>query len=258
VGNSEVNVYYSTQIDASIGAFGGLSFGYAGRVRFLSDVYFFGAFAECLTINSGAELRIDGNRFRGDNTGSARFASIFNNVMIQSYVNDHSVVVSTALLSTLGVTIDLKTDVPLYEPHYDIRIGMNATKDAGAIGSIKAGVKGALTNVDGTTYALSDMTDSATNVIPHVVTNRSFLRNLRANLGTLVGADLVTVNVLVDSGAGFGATGITLALTGATLNASDVAHSFLVNPGDRVAFQLVRTGGGATGGSDLSISLEAG
>jgi hypothetical protein len=135
---------------------------------------------------------------------------------------------------------------------------------AGATGSVKAGIKGAIANADSTNYALLDFTESATNVIPYVVTNRSFMRNLRASLGTKIGADAVAVNVLVDSGAGFAATGITLSMTdgggiaGSDTEFADLTHAFLVNPGDRVAFQTVRTGGGATGGADLSVSIECG
>ncbi len=225
-----------------------------------SDIWFFGNFGnEIVATFDNATFGAGSFILRGTATATRLLQMYAGSEFISDDTTVHTITEQTIRLGDVGnVSIELDTQTPFIDPHTGTLIGIETNAGSGAIGPIKAGVKGALTNVDGTTYALSDLTSSGTNVVPHVATNRGLIRNLRAHLGTQIGADNVQVNVLVDSGSGYAATGITLALTGATVNASDITNAFLVNPGDRIAFQLVRTGGGTTGGADLSLSLECG
>jgi hypothetical protein len=230
----------------------------AGLIKMNDDLYLYGAFGSyAMTLNEHSILELNANRVRGITTAT-RLARVYDGVTIGTTQTDHSVTEKTVRIDPLALDIEFDTQQPFFDPHYKVVVGSAPGAGSGAIGPINSGVKGALNTADGTRYALGDYTESATNVIPMVATNRCMLRNLRAHLGTAIGGtDQIIVNVLVDKGAGFVATGITLTLLAATEDEADITHAYLVDPGDLIAFQLVRSGGATGAGSDLSLSLEA-
>ena len=92
-------------------------------------------------------------------------------------------------------------------------------------------------------------------IMPHIVTNRSFARNLRVNLLGDLSTDTLKVTVLVDGAP----TAIVISgITGnVPHNYSNTVDTLLVNPGNLISFEIERTGAAGTA-TNISVSLEVG
>jgi len=215
-----------------------------------TDVYLFGTVDTAIALSGWCTFKLtDTKKLRGIITSSL-LALVSQSTHLAVFDRDNTVTEKTVRLQPLGnLDIELDTDTPVYDPHWDIRIGDGDYQTA-AIGSRVTGIKGAIGAV--TVFALPDFTSSATDDLPIVVTNRSFARNLQCRLGTAPGgADTVIVTVHVNGVP----TALTVTFGPADVTKSDVTHAVLVNPGDEVSFEVVSSGALA---ADLSMSLEAG
>jgi len=228
----------------------------------VSDIYLFNGAptVDAISMTGWGTLKLsDGTKLRGVPT-TARLATLYQSTHLAVFDRDNTVTEKTVRLQPLGnLDIELDTDTPVYDPHWDIRIGDGDYQTA-AIGSKDCGVKGALTP-GANVFALPDLTEGATE-IPFVVTNRSFARNLRLHLGTAAApaAGETVVGTVYVNGA---PTAITATLNSgavapANTDIADVTHAVLVNPGDVVSINIVNSNNGGFVAADLSASLEVG
>jgi hypothetical protein len=235
----------------------GIELGVNSSVEFGSDLWIFGdAGSYSINMYEGSVFTFYSTpyRFRGTPTG-VKLAYVAPGAQLLTEATNHTATILTVFIAGSSLDVELDTETPITDPHSKAVVGIGS--DAGVSGVVKAGIKGNLTATGAPTtyYALQDFTESATDVIQYVVTNRSIMQNLRVHLLGDLSTDTLDVTMLVNGAAS------TLTVTGITGNVPhdyrDITHAVLVEPGDLVTFEVVRTGG-AGAGNNMTLSVEVG
>lgn len=208
----------------------------AGHLVVDDGMGLFGSTATTVSINYGGSII-------AKRSYSYIFGNVGNNAQGFNVTESGTVIYASGTLvfagpATPSVGIDgvtwLVSELPYASPNTNSGFMSASAPRTGTGGKtvIQVGVKGPVTNA--LRYALADLTESATNVMPFVSTAPGILRNLRLSAGTAPGAVNIVVRVLVNGV--FPANGLTI--TTAAAAASDLAHTSKVAAGDTISFEV--------------------
>ncbi len=217
---------------------------------FYTDVYLYGApGTRAVDLYEASSAWLSSSTvFRG-NTSATYLVQLRMGSRLKASPSGHTINEKTLWMSESDVEVEI-SQVPISDPHSGVQVNSSSDTSGGVVGVARAGIDGAITA--GTVYALPGYTESPTERLAHVVTNRSILRNLFVTLDTAPGGtDSVTVSLLVNGAF----SGVSCVITGSQTSASDPTNWILVEPEDKVTFEVQKTGVLA---ADLSISVETG
>jgi len=217
---------------------------------FFEDVDMFGDFGNYgVYLGKHSKIVFENSvNWGGDITGTTYQGRMYDGSSIYTEIFTHTVTGWTqgVLMYPDQIIVPIN-DGPIIIPGSNTKVGTG--DNFGTSGPMRAGIAGPISV--GTNFALPDFSESATDDMPQLVVGNSIARNLNGYLAVAPGGtDTVVVDVLVN-----GVQQLTMTFTGAEQTAGDPTNYAIVNPDDRISFEVTKTGALASG---LSIGLEVG